>query len=63
MLACGLLGACGAAPEPESARPEAAADESVFDPLTSTIERAESVQDTVNQRTEELRRRIEEDER
>jgi hypothetical protein len=32
----------------------------VFDPLTSTIDRAEGVQDTVNAQSEELRRRVEE---
>jgi hypothetical protein len=34
--------------------------ETVFDPLTSTIDRAEGVQDTVDAQSEELRRRVEE---
>lgn len=34
--------------------------ETVFDPLTSTIDRAEGVQDTVDAQSQESRRRIEE---
>lgn len=34
--------------------------ESVFDPLTTTIDRAEGVQDTVDAQSAELRRRVEE---
>lgn len=34
--------------------------ETVFDPLTSTIDRAEGVQDTVDAQSEALRRRVEE---
>jgi hypothetical protein len=34
--------------------------ETVFDPLTSTIDRAEGVQDIVDAQSEELRRRVEE---
>jgi hypothetical protein len=34
--------------------------ETVFDPLTSTIDRAEGVQDTVDAESAELRRRVEE---
>lgn len=51
-----LIGCGGAEQAPEE-------DESVFDPLTETIDRAEDVQDTVNQQAEELRRQIEEQER
>jgi hypothetical protein len=43
---------------------EAAAQrETVFDPLTSTIDRAEGVQQTVDEHAAEQRRRIEEAER
>ena len=43
--------------EPAHAEPPR---ESVFDPLTSTVDRAEGVQDTVDAQSEELRRRVEE---
>ena len=44
------------APEPEAAQRR----ETVFDPLTSTIGRAEGVQQTVDEQAAEQRRRIEE---
>ncbi|HEY5568384.1 MAG TPA: hypothetical protein VIM81_14240 [Gammaproteobacteria bacterium] len=34
--------------------------ESVFDPLTETLDRAEGVEDTLREQSEELRRRVEE---
>ena len=49
-----LIIGCGGAEEPEN--PE----ESVFDPLIETLERAEDVQNTVQTQAEELRRRLEE---
>lgn len=60
VLALGLA-ACGAETESTS-EPASAPDGSVFDPLTDTLERAESVQSTVDQRAEEIRRRIEQNE-
>lgn len=61
-----MLASCGAPPpsEPASEPPAPAARrETVFDPLTSTIERAQGVQQTVDQQAAEQRRRIEEAER
>lgn len=57
---CGASGADERASEPPQ---PAAARDSVFDPLTSTIERAQGVQQTVDQQAAEQRRRIEEAER
>jgi hypothetical protein len=60
-----LLGLAACAEREAETPPEASAEtepprETVFDPLTSTIDRAEGVQDTVNAQSEELRRRVEE---
>jgi hypothetical protein len=60
-----LSTACGG-PEAEqqSEPPEPAARrETVFDPMTSTIGRAQGVQQTLDQQAAEQRRRIEESER
>jgi hypothetical protein len=62
--ALGILG-CGGSPAPdepaeppiENARP------TVFDPLTSTIDRAQGVQQTVDEQAAELRRRVDEAEK
>ena len=58
-----LLAGCGgsepAAPPPEPAAPRP----TVFDPLTSTIGRAQGVQQTVDEQAAEQRKRIEEAER
>jgi predicted secreted protein len=59
------LGGCG---ESQSPPPAAAAEqkpprETVFDPLTSTIGRAEGVQQTVDEQAAEQRKRIEDAER
>jgi hypothetical protein len=43
-----------AAPAPQAARP------TVFDPLTSTIDRAQGVQQTVDDQAAQLRKRLEE---
>jgi hypothetical protein len=57
-----FLAACGGAePPPEPAPPEPRA--TVFDPLVGTLERAEGVQQTVDDQAAELRRRLEEAER
>lgn len=50
------LAACGS--ETESTR--APDDETVFEPLTDAVDRAERVQSTVDERAEALRRRIDE---
>ena len=50
-----LLAGCGPDPEPpEDER------QSTFDPLVETLDRAEAVQQTVDQQAAELRRRVEE---
>lgn len=54
------IAACGGAPDQEA---EPAADqESVFDPLTETLDRAKGVEDTLRQSAEERRRQLEEEE-
>lgn len=60
-----LAAACGAPQSEQAAEPRADAPrpETVFDPLTSTIERAQGVQQTLDQQAAEQRRRIEESER
>jgi len=59
------LAACGGSePEERAAEPETAPRrETVFDPLTSTIGRAQGVQQTVDEQAAEQRRRIEDAER
>ena len=61
------IGCCGGAGEHANSaveRPDAPERrESVFDPLTSTIDRAEGVQQTVDEQAAEQRRRIEDAER
>jgi hypothetical protein len=54
---CGGSEPTASAPPPEQPRP------TVFDPLTSTLDRAEGVQQTVDEQAAELRRRLEEAER
>ena len=54
-----VIGGCGGSEKP--AEPEAAQRrETVFDPLTSTIGRAEGVQQSVDEQAAEQRRRIDE---
>ena len=54
---------CGAAPEPEQPAEPAARRETVFDPMTSTIGRAQGVQQTLDAQAAEQRRKIEDAER
>ena len=59
------IAGCGGSEEPtaqasERAEPAAPPRETVFDPLTSTIGRAEGVQQTVDDQAAEQRRRIDE---
>jgi hypothetical protein len=61
-LAIALLGCGGSGPNEQPSRPreEAPRRETVFDPMTSTIGRAEGVQQTVDDQAAEQRRRIDE---
>ena len=66
LVALCVLGGCSPAePPPErAAEPETAPRrETVFDPLTSTIGRAQGVQQTVDDQAAEQRRRVDEAER
>ena len=54
------LGACGSDSQDEVA--EAPRPSVIGDPLQRSLERAEAVQDTVDQRASELRQRLEESE-
>jgi hypothetical protein len=61
------IGGCGGGGEPAGSAAEERAPvprrETVFDPMTSTIGRAQGVQQTVDEQAAEQRRRIEEAER
>jgi hypothetical protein len=57
LAGCGVGGPAEQAREP---REEAPRRQTVFDPMTSTIGRAEGVQQTVEQQAAEQRRRIDE---
>ena len=54
---------CGGSPPDEAPAPASAPRPTVFDPLTSTIDRAQGVQQTVDDQAAELRKRLEEAER
>jgi len=62
-----VVAGCGSSEEPaeraSDQREQAPRRETVFDPLTSTIGRAQGVQQTTDQQAAEQRRRIEEAER
>jgi hypothetical protein len=62
VVAAALAG-CGGASEPEQRAEPAARRETVFDPMTSTIGRAQGVQQTVDAQAAEQRRKIEAAER
>jgi hypothetical protein len=57
-----LVVGCGG-PEPADPPPQAERRPTVFDPMTSTIGRAQGVQQTVDEQAAEQRRRIEDAER
>jgi hypothetical protein len=57
------LAGCGGRAEPAAAPQQAEPRPTVFDPLTSTLDRAQGVQQTVDQQAAEQRRRIEDAER
>ena len=60
-IACLVSGCGGSDSAQPAAEPQAAPRrETVFDPLTSTIDRAEGVQQTVDEQAAEQRRRVEE---
>jgi hypothetical protein len=56
-LLVALLAGCGSQEPPPEPQPN------VFEPLTGTLDRAEGVQQTVDDQAAELRRRLEEAER
>ena len=59
----GLWVFCAGCGESNEAEQSSATDrETVFDPLTDTLERARGVEDTLRQSAEERRRQLEEDE-
>ena len=62
LLAMMLAAGCGGAAEPAAESAEPAQRETVFDPLVGTMDRARGVQQTVDERAAEQRRRIEESE-
>lgn len=57
------LGGCSQSSEPEQPVEPVARRETVFDPMTSTIGRAQGVQQTVDEQAAEQRRQIEAAER
>jgi hypothetical protein len=58
-----LVSGCSSSDPPEPAAERAERRPTVFDPMTSTIGRAQGVQQTVDEQAAEQRRRIEEAER
>jgi uncharacterized lipoprotein YajG len=60
-----LVAGCGAPEAEQAAEPRAQAPrrDTVFDPMTSTIGRAQGVQQTLDSQAAEQRRRIEESDR
>lgn len=61
LLATLFLAGCGSAEPPPA--PPAETPPTVFDPLVGTLERAQGVQQTVDDQAAEMRRRLEEAER
>ena len=59
LVALWLMGCSGGDPS-DSQQP--IDEESVFDPMTNTIDRAQDVEDQMNQRVDELNKRLEESE-
>ena len=55
-----VVAGCGASDEPAQPEQPAPRRETVFDPLTSTIDRAQGVQQTVDEQAAAQRRQIEE---
>lgn len=53
-----VIGGCDGSEEPVQPEAPAARRETVFDPLTSTIDRAEGVQQTVDEQAAQQRRQI-----
>lgn len=60
LCAAALLAACGSESAPEPPASEEAGHSVIGDPLQQALERAESVQGTVDARAAELRERVEE---
>ena len=63
VIAFTLAGCGGPKPAEPVSEPAEPPRPTVFDPLTSTIDRAQGVQQTVDQRAAEQRRRLEDAER
>jgi len=59
----GLLAGCGSDSPPPAEKAQPEQRETVFDPLTSTLDRAQDVQQTVDEQAAALRKRVEEAER
>ena len=57
------LGGCGGSDSAEPVPEQAPRRETVFDPLTGTLDRAEGVQQTVDAQAAEQRKRLEDAER
>jgi hypothetical protein len=55
-----LTGCGGVADEPAAARPDPAERDTVFDPLTGTLDRVEGVEDTLRESADARRRQLEE---
>lgn len=60
LAAAFTVASCGDTDSAEATREPAARRETVFDPMTSTIGRAQGVQQTVDDQAAEQRRRIDE---
>jgi hypothetical protein len=60
MLAAITAGSCGGPDVDRAPAGEERPADTVFDPLVETLDRAEAVQDTLDQRAAEQRRRLEE---
>lgn len=55
-----LVAACGGGGEPAAEEAEGASRETVFDPLVDTLDRSRGVQQTIDERAAEQRRRLDE---
>lgn len=55
-----FVAACGGSAEPAAEQADGASRETVFDPLVDTMDRARGVQQTIDERAAEQRRRLDE---
>jgi hypothetical protein len=63
LAAIGLLAGCGSDSPAPAEKAKAEQRDTVFDPLTSTLDRAQEVQQTVDEQAAALRKQVEEAER